>query len=710
MQTSIFHTYIYQKKCYAVVLMLAVSLFGLMGCASSNKTEARAKSNTEKSDRALIPRSELFGYAAHSSLKLSPDGKKVVYKKEHNGVLNLWVGPTDEPLNAQPITSFIRAPKRFQWSADGQHILILEDRINKEMEQLWSVNVANKQLKNLTNDINVRTEIIKISAKHPNKVLVKMNLRDARFHDVFLIDIVSGERTEVLRNTSHYVNFYADADLRVRLAEHGNEDGSSTYFDVSHAQPTPVFTVPLDALRSTKVLSVSQDGEVTLLDSVNSEFANLVSFNVNTKERRVIVQAEEADITSLFYDKNSNELWATLEDPITPKWTVRSANAKQEFAALKKVFGESFKIAGQPDANRLLILDSKDGRPDSYYWWDRNNHSEQLLFSTHPNLEQYTLGTRKAVMIPTRDGLTLPSYLTLPSHIQLDQEGFPVDAIPLVVIIHGGPWIRSSMGFDNVSYWLADRGYAALSINYRGSVGFGKSFVAAADKQWAGDMHNDIIDSVDWAISNGITTKEKVASYGRSYGGYASLTSLAFTPDRFKCSVATAAPSNLHRLIMDMPPWWRYQYPQWINRVGNPNTEQGIKDLLSRSPISRVGDIEGRLLLTATGEDPRVLMRQSESMVGAMNALNKPVTYLLYEEQSHNYYPKEVIISLRAVTEHFLSDCLGMPAQAFGQDLEHSNLRVKQGAELVEGLSEALRQTGNKRFTEPQISDDIYRQ
>mgnify|MGYP005987822085 CR=1 FL=1 len=681
---------------------------GLSGCVSTDRAQSILADESRLSSTPLIPRSDLFGYQKYSALKLSPDGKQVVYKKLFNGVLNLWVGPANNPENAKPVTSFMRAPKRFSWSVDGKFLLILEDRIGKEMEQLWSVNLESGVLKNLTNDTTVRTEIIKISKKYPTKVLVSINERDGRFHDVFLIDIATGERKEVFRNDGHFIGFYADSDLKVRLGVHGNEDGSSTYIRLGEKKRTELMTVPLAALRSTKILSLSDNGILTLLDSINSEYSNLVTIDMATGKRTLVAEAIEADIDAVFYDKKSKALWATREDPIVPKWTIRSPEAANEFAALEKTFGTSFSIVGQPNNKKLLILQSLNGKPERYHWWDRDTKTATLIFSTRPNLEKHTLAQRKPVMIPTRDGLSLPSYLTLPPGTPLNAEGFPVKAIPLVVIIHGGPWLRSNLRFNDVNYWLADRGYAALSINYRGSVGFGKSFTSAADKQWAGDMHNDVIDSVDWAIEKGITVRDKVASYGRSYGGYASLTSLTFTPDRFQCSVAMVGPSNLQRLIADMPDWWRYQYPQWVNRVGDPNDPESAIDLMDRSPITRVADIEGRLLLMATGDDPRVLMRQSESLVGAMGALGKPVTYLLYEKEGHNAYPAEVVISLRAVTEHFLADCLGNAAEPFGSDLERSNMEVKAGGHLIKGLPEALKATGEKRFSKPHISNDIY--
>ncbi|XPF94075.1 S9 family peptidase [Colwellia sp. RE-S-Sl-9] len=688
-------------------LLAIVGAISLSGCASAERTQSVQVKNSQVSSAPLIPRSELFGNPTYSSLKLSPDGKQVAYKKMSNGALNIWVGPTDNPEAAVPVTSFKKPVGRsFRWSADGQYLLMLEDWAAKEIWQLWSVDLESGIAKNLIKDPTTRTEIIGTSKKYPTKVLVSLNTRDARFEDVYLMDIKTGEREEVFRNDGQFISFRADANLKVNLAERGNEDGSSTYFSLDGDTRTELFTVPLEALRSTRVMSYNK-GVVTLLDSRNAEYASLVKLNTATGERTVLAQAIEADINGVFFDKKSKSLWATREDPLVPKWTIRSPAAEEEFTALINTFGHTFSIAAQPDDKRLLILDSPKGLPGRYHWWDRETKTAKLIFSTRPNLDKYKLAEKKGVMIPTRDGLTMPSYLTLPPGTPVNAKGFPTKAIPLVVIIHGGPWGRSSLMsdrfFNGVDYWLADRGYAALSINFRGSVGFGNSFTSAADKEWAGDMHNDVIDSVDWAIKNGITVRDKVASYGRSYGGYASLVSLAFTPDRFQCAIATAAPSNLKRITADMPAWWRYQWPQWTNRIGDPNNEKDAIDLLNRSPITRTADIKGNLLITATGGDPRVLIRQSESMVAAMEALHKPVTYLVYEDEGHGGYKAEVTTSMRAVQEHFLSDCFGNAAEPFGSDLERSDIEVKSGVNLIPGLPQALKETGNKRFSVPHI-------
>lgn len=698
----------YNRALSVLFLSAVTTLGGISACTpSASSAPSEVPQSVSLATRtSLIPRHDLFADPTYSALKLSPDGTQVAYMKPLNGVRNIWVGPISDFEAAVPVTMFNSAPRSFSWSADGRYLLVIEDWIAREINQLWSVDLSTGHAKNLTDDVTVRTTLIKTSKTHPSKILVGMNKRDARFQDVFLVDLKTGEREVVFRNDGRFIEFRADTNFNVNVGVRGSDDGSSTYVRLGEKTQTELMTIPLEALRSTKVMSLSDTGIFTMLDSVDSEYANFVEYNAHTGERTVLAKALEADINAVFKDKASKSLWATREAPLGSKWTVRAPEAAQEFAALERRFGSSFSIAAQPDDKRLLILDTSSDAPSQYYWWNRETQTADLIFSTHPHLEKYTFADRKPIMIPTRDGLTMPSFLSLPPGTPVNADGYPTQVLPLVVNIHGGPWLRKRPGYESVDAWLADRGYAVISMNFRGSVGFGKSFTSAGDKQWAGDMHNDVIDSVDWAIENGITIRDKVASYGRSYGGYASMTSLSFTPDRFQCSVAIAGPSNLNRLMEDMPAWWRYQWPQWVHRVGNPHNPEDAIDLMNRSPISRVSDIKGDLLLVATGKDPRVLMRQSEQMVGAMMALEKPVTYLLYEEEGHGNYSPEVKISIRAVSEHFLADCLGNTAEPFGSDLEGSDIEVKTGAHLISALPEALNAAGTKRYSKPHIIGD----
>ncbi len=647
---------------------------------------------------SLIPRSVLFASPGYWDLSLSPDGRQIAYLRPVDGVPNIWVAPVDDLKAGVPVTAFTtRPPDSFRWSADGRFILVSKDVGGEEHSQLWAVNLASRAVTNLTDNPDVLTKIIRISKKHPGQVLVGMNIRDPRYHDVYLVDLATGKRTEIFRNEARYIDFIADPDLRLRVAVRGNADGSSTYFRLGDAAPAELMTIPLAALRNSKIVSLDAGGVLEMLDSRGSDKAALVSMDLATGTVTPRAAARETDIVEALHDPVTGALLATREDPLVGKWTVRSPDVAAEFQALGQALHGPFRIVGQmPDGKRWLVLETVADQPERYLWWDRQARTATLLVSTRPELAAQKLARRIPVTIDSRDGLKLPSYLTLPRAISVDGKGMPARPVPLVLLVHGGPWLRDDMNLDQQHQWLADRGYAVLSVNFRGSAGFGKAFMSAGDRQWSETMHNDLLDAVQWAIDKGVTSPGTVAAFGLSYGGYSSLVSLSFTPDRFQCAVDMAGPGNLKRLLSEMPAWWTWQRPQFVNRVGNPDDPAGVADLMRRSPLSRVKDIRRPLLVTVGANDPRVPPIQSQEMVDAMNALNKPVTYAFYPDEGHVYAKDRTNISFAAVAEHFLANCLGGRAEPFGHDLEQSGMDLKSGAQFVPGLVEALRAAGDR--------------
>ena len=263
--------------------------------------------------------------------------------------------------------------------------------------------------------------------------------------------------------------------------------------------------------------------------------------------------------------------------------------------------------------------------------------------------------------------------------------------VPLVLVVHGGPWARDQYGYSSLHQWLANRGYAALSVNYRGSTGFGKQFVNAAVGEWAGAMHDDLIDAVDWAIQRGVTARDRVAIMGGSYGGYATLVGLTFTPERFACGVDIVGPSNLATLIESFPPYWRpILEGTFIRHVGDPAVPEQRAAMMARSPITRVEHIRVPLLIGQGANDPRVVKAESDQIVAAMRERGLPVTYLLYPDEGHGFNRPENNMSFFAVTEAFLSRCLGGRFEPIGDDFAGSSIQVLEGAAHVPGLAEAV--------------------
>jgi dipeptidyl aminopeptidase/acylaminoacyl peptidase len=288
--------------------------------------------------------------------------------------------------------------------------------------------------------------------------------------------------------------------------------------------------------------------------------------------------------------------------------------------------------------------------------------------------------------IPARDGLTLVSYLTLPPGSDPDGDGVPDQPVPMVLLVHGGPWARDGYGFNRAHQWLANRGYAVLSVNFRGSTGLGKDFLNAGNLEWGAAMHDDLIDAVEWAVDQGIAIRDKVAIMGGSYGGYATLAGLAFTPDVFACGVDIVGPSNLETLLESIPPYWEPQVKQFHERMGNPQTPEGLALLKERSPLHKAHAITKPLLIGQGANDPRVKQAESDQIVSAMQEDGIPVTYVLFPDEGHGFAKPTNNIAFNAVAENFLATCLGGRAEPVGDTLEASTAEIRTGRELIQGL------------------------
>ncbi|MBW3551470.1 MAG: prolyl oligopeptidase family serine peptidase, partial [Proteobacteria bacterium] len=329
-------------------------------------------------------------------------------------------------------------------------------------------------------------------------------------------------------------------------------------------------------------------------------------------------------------------------------------------------------------------------QPTTYYRSDNRSNKLAKLFDTRPELADKPLVPMWPQDIKARDGTALVSYLTLPKGADPDADGKADSKVPMVLLVHGGPWARDQYGFSSTEQWLANRGYAVLNVNYRGSTGFGKNFVNAADGEWAGKMHDDLLAAVQWAVGQGVTTQDQVAIMGGSYGGYATLAGLTFTPETFKCGVDIVGPSNLNTLLSTVPPYWASFYEQLAKRMGDPRTEEGRKWLQERSPLTRADRITKPLLIGQGANDPRVKQDESDQIVEAMASNDIPVTYVLFPDEGHGFARPENSKAFNAVAEGFLGQCLGGRAEPIG-DFAGSGISVPTGAEGVPGLADALK-------------------
>jgi len=400
---------------------------------------------------------------------------------------------------------------------------------------------------------------------------------------------------------------------------------------------------------------------------------------------------DRADVVDALVDPRDGTVQAAAVEYERTEWTAIDDEIAGDLEFLDDLEDGQMQVVDRPlDDDTWIVHYQADDAPGRYHLYERDEEDAEFLFYDRPQLEDVDLHPMNPVVIESRDGLELVSYLTVPHFVDTDDEGMPVDSIPMVLNVHGGPWARDSWGYNPEHQWLADRGYAVLSINFRGSTGFGKDFINAGNQEWGAAMQDDLIDAVDWAVDEGVTDDDSVAIMGGSYGGYATLAGLAFTPETFACGVSIVGVSNLLTLLDSIPPYWEPMRAMFTTRVGDPETEEGNQMLRERSPVFYADEIQRPLLLGHGAQDPRVKQAESDQMVRAMQLSNVPVTYALYPDEGHGFARPANRISFYAVAEGFLSQCLGGRFEAIGDDFDGASIEIEHGADAVPGLREAL--------------------
>ena len=641
----------------------------------------------------IIPRHVLFGNPEKASGEISPDGKWIGYVAPDEGVLNVFVAPREHPEQAKVVThDRKRGVRSFSFTYDGKYVLYPQDEGGNENFHIFGVDLTTNKETDLTPFKNARADLAQLSPKHPHDVLVNANDRNPKYFDPIRIDLRTGKRTRLIQNDG-YAGFTTDWDFNLKLANKSMPDGGSEWFKRTAGGWKSFGKVPQSDALTTNAWGFTRDGKTLyLLDSRDRDTSALYAVNWATGKRDVIHEDVHADVGGVFADPKTGAARAVSVAYLRSEWTVLDPSIQKDFDYLKTLGDGDIAVASQSEDDKfwVVVLSRSDASP-RYYLYDRDAGKATLWFDARPALAQTNLAPMHPVVIPARDGLNLVSYYTLPTEIDASGSGKPTHPVPLVLFVHGGPWGRDGYGYSGSHQWLANRGYAVLSVNYRASTGFGKAFTSAGDLQWGRKMHDDLLDAVDWAIKQGITTKDKVAIMGGSYGGYATLAGLTMTPDEFACGVDIVGPSNLITLLNSVPPYWTSLRAQFSTRMGNPDTEEGRALLKERSPLTYADKITKPLLIGQGKNDPRVNVNESEQIVKAMQAKNIPVTYVLFPDEGHGFRRPENNTSFNAVAEDFLSSkCLGGRVEPIGTDFAGSTITVPVGAELLPGLTDAL--------------------
>jgi dipeptidyl aminopeptidase/acylaminoacyl peptidase len=375
---------------------------------------------------------------------------------------------------------------------------------------------------------------------------------------------------------------------------------------------------------------------------------------------------------------------AVAAEYIQSDWIAIDSATGLDLAMLAGELDGTIEITSQSDDDTLWVVAvSRPDRPAVWHVLDRRTTKITPLFSARPKLEKVKLAPTHGVVIKSRDGLDLVSYLTLPA----TEAGVrPARPLPMVLEVHGGPWGRDGWHYDREVQWYANRNYAVLQVNYRGSTGFGKAFTNAGDREWAGKMHDDLIDAVNWSIAEGIADPKRIAICGASYGGYASFVGATFTPDVFCCSVPVVGITNLETMLATPPPYWAAFYEQECHRIGDPRTAEGLALLKARSPLHRAGDITKPMLIGHGANDVRCKVAESDQIVAAMTAKNIPVIYVVYPDEGHGFARPENAIAFKAIEETFLARHLGGRAEPVGEDFTGSSHEIRAGGEILQDI------------------------
>jgi dipeptidyl aminopeptidase/acylaminoacyl peptidase len=636
----------------------------------------------------LIPRTSFFGNPVKTGAQISPDGRWLSWVAPRDGVLNVWAAPYDAPGRAKALTAEKGRPVAgYWWSPESRMILYATDNGGDENFQLYGVDVTTGARRVLTSFARTRVSVLAISHTIQDRILISANNRDPRYFDVLSLDLKTGAITPVFRNEEGFASFLADDALTLRLATRTLPSGDRSVYRITagKAEPQPVETIPYEDVVSTFPGGYSYDGKTLFwLDSRGRDTAALIAQDVATGARTVLGEDPRADISAVAVSAATGRIQAYGANYLRMDWTVLDPAFRPDWELLRRRLKGEISIDSRSRADDKWLVDVSDSTLPGQAWlYDRRTRTLTRLFSSRPELDGAPLAPMQPLEIKARDGLTLVSYLTLPPGAA------PGRPVPLVLSVHGGPTGRDVYSYFDIHQWLANRGYAVLSVNFRGSAGFGKRFTAAGDLEWGRRMQDDLIDAVDWAVAHGVTTRDKLAIGGASYGGYAVLAGLAFTPDVFACGVDLFGPVNLNTLFSNTPTYWTAELADMRRRFGDPTTPEGQAMLTARSPVTAAGAIRRPLLIGQGVNDVRVRRSESDQMVAALKAKGIPVTYLLFADEGHGFRRPENQLAFNAVTEQFLRACLGGRAEPIGDALKGSTITTAAGADLIPGLAEA---------------------
>ncbi|WP_062042852.1 S9 family peptidase [Lentimicrobium saccharophilum] len=617
----------------------------------------------------LLDRELFFDNPEISGGQLSPDGKFISFVKPYNGVMNIWVKTLEEPFaSARPLTADKQRPVRsYFWSRDGKYILYVQDKGGDENFNIYAVNPSEKppvgaevpENRDLTNLKGVRVQIYSVPKTDPDAIYIGLNDRDPAWHDLYRMKLSTGERTLIRQNSGEdrITGWIFDWDDQLRLAMRANADGSNDILRVDESGFTPIYTT--NVFETAYPIAFDKNNQrVYLITNKGDDvdLTRLILLDPNTLKEE-FVEADPQQRVDLgdvaFSDLRREIIYTSYEDDRNRLyWKDKDFEADYKRISEQLPGVEPYFARTTADERFWIIGSYSDVDPGTTYLFDRVTKKLTFQYRPRPNIPVEHMANMQAIRYPSSDGLEIPAYLTLP-------KGVEPKNLPLIVMPHGGPWARSGWGFNSYAQFLANRGYAVLDPNFRASTGYGKKFINAGNNEWGRKMQDDITWGVKYLVKQGIADPEKVAIMGGSYGGYATLAGLAFTPDVYACGVSIVGPSNLITLLNSIPPYWESIRTVFHKRMGDPSTPEGEADLKKMSPLFSADKIKSPLLVVQGANDPRVKQHESDQIVVALRDRGFPVEYIVAPDEGHGFARPVNNMAMLAAAEKFLARHLG---------------------------------------------------
>jgi dipeptidyl aminopeptidase/acylaminoacyl peptidase len=636
-------------------ILAAIAISGMLGTSVSFAQQP-----------PIIDRAAFFGEIQIAAAQISPDGQWISFLKPYKGTRNIWVKKAGEPFSAaRPMSHEATRPVRqYFWSRDSKYLLYAQDAGGDENFNVYAIDptqaadasTGTPPTRALTSYKGVRTMIYAAPKAKPDTLYVGLNDRDPKWHDLYELSISTGEKKLVKQNTEQIAGWDFDNSGTLRIAERTNKAGDTEILRVEPEGFKLIYSCSVlescgvegfDA-ENKHVYFVTNKGEVDL-----SEIEMLDPSTGSTKKYESDPE-NRVDSEGLLQSEVDYHVFFTRYEGDRARLYFKDKMFESEYKWLQsKLPGKEINFgARSKDENIWIVNANSDTEPGETYVWNRKAKKLDLQFRIREELPRDALSERKPYQYKSSDGLEIRAYLTLP-------KGLPTKGLPLVVFPHGGPWGRDTWGYDTFAQFFANRGYAVLQPNFRASTGYGKKFLNAGNGEWGRKMQDDLTWGVKALVADGTVDAKKVAIAGGSYGGYATLAGVAFTPDVYAAAVAIVAPSNLITLLDAIPPYWEAGRKQMYTRMADPTTPEGKALLIAESPLTKAKEIVTPLMVVQGKNDPRVNIRESNQIVAAVRDNGKPVEYLVAPDEGHGFARPINNLAMVTAIEEFLPKYLG---------------------------------------------------